>query len=161
MTNIASMQCVAYTRAMSAALGAYLKTLRVGRELEPKDVLKALTDRLRKPVDHSRLWRAENGSADRWPDGDFLTALLDIVGGDLADVSWIQAHPNSTAAQGEERARRRIEEPPMSAEEAELTARLLSLTGDRRQAAILMLDQLLAAEEAELAKPPAFGHRRG
>lgn len=46
------------------------------------------------------------------------------------------------------------------AKETELTEQLLSLTGERRQAAILMLGQLLAAEEAELAKLPAAGWSR-
>jgi len=100
MSNIAQLQDRAYTKGMSEALGAYLKTLREGRKLRPVEVLQQLGDRLRlgKPVDQTRLWRVENGKS--WPEGDFLVALLDIIGANLADVSWIQQHPEATSEDG-------------------------------------------------------------
>ena len=153
MTNIAIMQCAPYTSGMSAALGAYLVTLRKGRKLEPKDVLPVLSKQLGKKVDHSRLWRAENGGEGRWPDGDFLLALLDVIGGDIADIIWIQRNPDAKPQAGQERAYERLKaDEPMSPEERELVDRLTKLKGDRRQAAIVVLRDLLAAEEQNGAR---------
>lgn len=126
MNNIAIMQESRYTSGMSAALGAYLKTMREGRKLDPKDVLPILSERLGKKVDHSRLWRAEQGNAGRWPDGDFLTALLDVIGADLEDIRWIQMHPDAEAIEGERRALDRL-----SRREEEMIADLLSSDEDR------------------------------
>jgi transcriptional regulator with XRE-family HTH domain len=104
MDNIADVQAMHYTKGMSEALGAYLKTLREGRRLRVNEVLRQLGARLHleKPVDQTRLWRAENGKS--WPEGDFLVALLDIIGADLSDVAWIQQHPEANASEGESRA---------------------------------------------------------
>lgn len=126
MNNIAIVQDDRYTSGMSAALGAYLKTMREGRNLDPKDVLPILSKRLGKKVDHSRLWRAEQGDAGRWPDGDFLTALLDVIGGDLEDIRWIQLHPDAEPVEGERRARERL-----NSREKEMIADLLSSDADR------------------------------
>lgn len=110
------MQGFSYTGSMSSdamqatigALGAYLKAMREGQSLEPKDVLPQLSRRLGKTVDHSRLWRAENGKHNRWPEGDFLAALLDLIGGDLRDIRWIQEHPEITADEGRGLAEQRL-----------------------------------------------------
>lgn len=104
MNNIADMQPTQYTRSMSEALGAYLKTLREGRKLRANEVLRQLGTRLRldKPVDQTRLWRAESGKG--WPEGDFLVALLDIIGADLSDIVWIQQHPDASVDEGRSRA---------------------------------------------------------
>lgn len=103
-SNIAELQDRDYTRGMSEALGAYLKTLREGRKLKANEVLQQLGERLRlgKPVDQTRLWRAESGKG--WPEGDFLIALLDILQGSLADVAWIQRNPGAQPAEGVARA---------------------------------------------------------
>lgn len=103
-SNIAGLQDSRYTTGMGEALGAYLKTLRMGRKLKSNEVLRQLGERLRldRPVDQTRLWRAESGKG--WPEGDFLVALMDIIGADLNDVAWIQQHPNASAAEGRERA---------------------------------------------------------
>lgn len=103
-SHIAELQGQGYTKGMSEVLGAYLKTLREGRSLKVNEVLRQLGERLRlgKPVDQTRLWRAENGKG--WPEGEFLVALLDILQGSLADVAWIQQHPDAQPAEGIERA---------------------------------------------------------
>lgn len=148
MSNIAIMQDAIYTSGMSAALGAYLKTLREGRSLPPKSVLAQLTERLGKKIDHSRLWRAENNEAKGWPEGDFLAALLDIIGGSLDDIAWIQRHPGATSEEGQLRAKLRLAVgAAVSEEERTLIEQLTRLTGDRRRAAIVVLRDLLAAEE--------------
>lgn len=104
--NIATVQGQHYTKRMSAALGGYVKEMREGRGLRPVDVLAQLSERLHKTIDESRLWRVETGKA--WPDGDFLAALLDIIRADIADVGWIQQHPDATAEDGQQRARERL-----------------------------------------------------
>lgn len=81
------------------ALGGYLKTLRTERRLSVAAVLRALKDRLGKETDRSRLWRAENGV--HWPDSDYLSALVDILGGSGDDIAWIQSHADATAKDGQ------------------------------------------------------------
>lgn len=108
--NIAEMQDYRYTRGMSEALGAYLKTLREGYGLRPSEVLAQLGERLGKSIDESRLWRTEKGKSKTWPEGDYLTALYDIVKADLDDVAWIQKTADAKAADGERLANERIEQ---------------------------------------------------
>jgi transcriptional regulator with XRE-family HTH domain len=94
--NIAGMQDGQYTRPMSAILGAYLHHLREQKKLKKTEVQRAIAKRLGKPVDYTRLWRAETGKTKTWPESDYLNALLEVIGGDPADVSWIQKHPEAT-----------------------------------------------------------------
>lgn len=143
------MQGYPYTSGMNApaALGVYLFTLRKGRGLEPRDILPVLTQRLNKKVDHSRLWRAENGDAGRWPETDLLLELIELLGGDVEDLRWFRRNPNAPATEGEERARKRLATPePLSDEERELIEGFAQLKGKRRQAARLILQDLLSAE---------------
>ncbi len=93
--NIAEMQDAGYTRRMTAKpLGAYLRHLRGKRK--KTEVQQEIEKRLGKSVDYTRLWRAETGKTKTWPESDYLNALLDVIGGDTADVSWIQTHPEAT-----------------------------------------------------------------
>lgn len=144
MGNIAQMQSDLYTDAMSTvvgALGGYLKALREGRKLEPKDVLPALSERLGRTVDHSRLWRAENAAPGRWPEGDFLTALLDVIKGDLRDIVWIQEHPNARAEEGRDRALKRLQEAGVwTDEDDEIVRRISQLDPERRKVLLDLLD---------------------
>jgi hypothetical protein len=89
--------------AMSSEFGIYLKTIREGRGLDPKDIFPPIRARGLN-VDHSRLWRAENKSG-HWPDGDFLTALVDVIGANPDDVAWFQKNPNPPDGEGERRAK--------------------------------------------------------
>lgn len=149
MNNVAIMQDYRYTGAMStAALGSYLFTLRDTQGLEPKDILPILTQRMGKNVDHSRLWRAENGDKKRWPDADFLLELIIVLGGHTDDLVWFQRNPDASAEQGRDRAIKRLSAPgPMSEEEREMVERLARLKGARREAARVILQDLLDAEE--------------
>lgn len=108
------MQNTNYTKGMNVALGTYLKSMREGRGLKPSQVLAELSKRLGKDIAWSRLSRTEKGEFKVWPDGDFLTALYDIVQADLSDVAWIQRNANATAEDGErlaiDRLRQRAEQ---------------------------------------------------
>jgi hypothetical protein len=107
-SNIAEMQYSRYTRDMSEALGLYLKTMREAQDLKPSQVLAQLSERLGKKIAWSRLSRTEKGEFTQWPDGDYLTALYDIVRADLDDVAWIQRNPSAKATSGEDLANKRI-----------------------------------------------------
>lgn len=123
--NLAIKQDQTYTDDMSdevgpsTALGAYLKTLREKREYTVVYVRTELGRRLRQdgPVDQTRLWRTENPKPDReWPEGEFLIALMDIVGADISDVAWFQMNPQATAKDGKDRALARLSPEDLNAD---------------------------------------------
>ena len=95
---VARMQQIAYTTSMAIALGSYLKTLRLRQGLSKAEVLRRMEKRYGDSVDRSTLYRAERGQS--WPDSDFLTALLGIIGGRLEDLIWIRDHPNAQDLDG-------------------------------------------------------------
>lgn len=96
--HVARKQQLAYTRGMTAALGSYIKTLRLRRGLSQAEVLRRLESQFNQRADRSTLFRAERG--DHWPDSDFLTALLGIVGGHLDDLVWIRLHNDASETEG-------------------------------------------------------------
>ena len=97
-STVARMQQVAYTNAMAIALGSYLKTLRLRQGLSKAEVLRQLEEQFGQAIDRSTLYRAEKGRS--WPDSDFLTALLGIIGGRLDDLVWIRRNTNATEMDG-------------------------------------------------------------
>lgn len=106
--NVAPLQQAAYTRGMNAGLGGYVKTLRVRQKLTQTAVLQALKERHGLTTDRSTLYRAEQGRS--WPEGDLLAALMDVLGGRIEDLGYLQRHPESTAATGAELADKWIAE---------------------------------------------------
>lgn len=96
--NVALMQQGTYTTGMTAALGGYLKTLRLRQGLSKAEVLRRLEDQFGEGVDRSTLYRAEKGKS--WPESDFLTALLSIIGGRLDDLIWIRKNPSAQEIDG-------------------------------------------------------------
>jgi hypothetical protein len=106
MENIAEAQVIMYTRSMNVALGGYIRTMKERRGLRSADVLSQLGKRLGKRQHASKLSRVENGKA--WPEGEFLTALLDIVRANFDDVAWFQLHPDATRQDGIDRAINRL-----------------------------------------------------
>jgi len=97
-SNVAAVQHARYTNGMSVALGGYIKTLRLRQGITQAALLRRLEKRFEKLPDRTKLYRVEKG--EHWPDGDFLTALLDELGGRVPDVGWIQSHPKANEAQG-------------------------------------------------------------
>lgn len=95
---VAYVQQNAYTTAMSIALGSYLKTLRLRQGLSKAEVLRRMEKQYGDSVDRSTLYRAEKGQS--WPDSDFLTALMGIIGGRLEDLIWIRGHPDAQELDG-------------------------------------------------------------
>lgn len=151
--NIAELQDFRYTVSMNeanAALGIYLKLMREGRRLKPSQALAQLSDRLGKKISWSRLSRTEKGEFKKWPDGDFLTALYDIVQADIADVAWIQRTPEAKPADGERLARDRNKEIEQRAQAIADQAR----EGAKTPATLVFVRQMLADPEAlrELAQ---------
>ena len=98
MSNVARMQQSAYTSGMTAALGGYTKTLRLRRGLSKAEVLRRIEKQFNQKIDRSTLYRIEKGG--HWPDSDFLTALLGIIGGDLDDLIWLLQHGNASELEG-------------------------------------------------------------
>lgn len=104
--NVAGVQRERYNPGMGAALGGYIRTLREERGLRQADVLRLLSERYGRAVDRSKYYRLEKGTdKERWPEGDFLAALLDILKANIADIGWIQQHKDATEADGERLAR--------------------------------------------------------
>jgi transcriptional regulator with XRE-family HTH domain len=95
---VAYVQQIAYTKPMTIALGSYLKTLRLRQGLSKAEVLRRMEKLYGDAVDRSTLYRAERGQS--WPDSDFLTALLGIIGGRIEDLVWIRLHPNAQDLDG-------------------------------------------------------------
>ena len=91
---------------MSAALGGYIKQLRVRQDLVQTDVQRRVESALGKKLDISRFWGVEAG--ERWPQGDFLTALIVVLRGSLDDMSWFIEHPDASAEDGAARADARL-----------------------------------------------------
>lgn len=96
--NVAGMQHCSYTEGMTLALGGYVKTLRVRQGLTQVAVLRLLKDQYALEIDRSTLYRAEQGK--NWPEGDLLTALMDILGGRLEDLAWLQKHKQVSETKG-------------------------------------------------------------
>lgn len=96
--TVARTQHVAYTTCMTAALGSYVKTLRLRQGLSKAEVLRQLSLQFGQSADRSTLYRAEKG--EHWPDGDFLTALMGIIGGRIEDLIWIRRNQNATELDG-------------------------------------------------------------
>lgn len=96
--TVAPTQQIAYTSGMTAALGGYVKTLRLQQGLSKAEVLRRIERQFGQKPDRSTLYRAEKG--EHWPDGDFLTALLGIIGGQLDDLIWIRRHQSASELEG-------------------------------------------------------------
>jgi transcriptional regulator with XRE-family HTH domain len=97
-SHVAYKQQFAYTRGMTAALGGYIKTLRLRKGLSQAEVLRRLEIQFDQRADRTRLFRVERG--DHWPESDFLTALLGIIGGHLDDLIWIRGHRDASELDG-------------------------------------------------------------
>lgn len=89
------------------ALGAYFKTLRLGRDLHQADLAERLSLRLGRSVDKSTVWRMEKGRT--MPSGPILSAVLGILGGDITDVNLLRATPDNIE-EGKRLARIRLTE---------------------------------------------------
>lgn len=138
--NIAKVQDSHYTMSMieaNVALGTYLKLMREGRPLKPSQVLAELSKRLGKEISWSRLSRTEKGEFKEWPNGDFLTALYDIVQADIDDVAWIQRTPDANVANGVDLANKRLAK---RAQQAKALAEQAS--EDRTPSALVLIQQL-------------------
>lgn len=98
MSIVAGTQHEGYTSGMSVALGGYIKTLRLRQGITQAALLRRLEKRFEKAPDRTKLYRAERG--EHWPEGDFLTAVLDELGGRVSDIGWIQSHPKASEAEG-------------------------------------------------------------
>lgn len=83
---------------MTVALGGYTKTLRLRQGLSKAEVLRRIEKQFNQKTDRSTLYRVEKG--EHWPDSDFLTALLGIIGGDLDDLVWLLQHRNASELEG-------------------------------------------------------------
>lgn len=101
-SNVAYTQHSRYTDGMAIALGGYLKTLRARQGLTKAEVLRRFSEQYKMTVDRSTLYRAEKGLA--WPEGDILTGLLGIVGGQLEDLVWFRENNTASVAEGISRA---------------------------------------------------------
>lgn len=97
-SHVAQEQQSAYTRAMTMALGGYIKTLRLRQGLTKAEVLRRMKKQFDQTPDRSTLYRAERG--EHWPDSDVLTALLGIIGGRLDDLVWILSNPAASEVEG-------------------------------------------------------------
>lgn len=106
--NVALMQHLTYTSGMEAALGGYLKTLRIRQGLTKAEVLRRVKAQFDMDLDRSTLYRAETGAA--WPDGDKLTALLGVIGGQLEDLVWIRKNADAKEVEGVARAEQWLRE---------------------------------------------------
>ncbi len=120
-----------------AAFGVYIYELRRLRGYTQQQVGDAasVTDTT------VRTW--EQGKHE--PGASALVALLDFLGGSYEDAELLLRCGDVEA--GRSLARRRHRDAPLSAEERQLMDRLTRLQGPRRQAAIQVLQALLAAEE--------------
>lgn len=122
------------------ALGAYIYELRKLRGLTQQQVADAA-----KVSDTSvRTW--EQGKHE--PSASDIDALITLLGGAWDDVTELLRSDDGEAV-GKHLAAWRFNHPTPSEEERRLMSQLASLTGERRQTAILVLRQLLAAEERQ------------
>lgn len=96
--NVARAQLSVYTGGMTVALGGYVKTLRLQQGLSKAEVLRRIENQFGQKIDRSTLYRVEKG--EHWPDSDFLTALLGIIGGRLDDLVWILRHNTASEVEG-------------------------------------------------------------
>ena len=96
--HVAHTQQFAYTRGMTAALGGYVKTLRLRQGLSKAEVLRRIESRFGQTPDRSTYYRVEKGR--HWPESDFLTALLGIIGGRLEDLVWFLDHHDAPELEG-------------------------------------------------------------
>lgn len=120
-----------------AALGVYISELRSLRGFTQKQVGDAagVTDT------SVRTW--EKGQHE--PGAGALIKVLDFLGGAFEDADLLLRSGDEEA--GRLLARRRHENAPLSPEERQLLDRITVLQGSRRQAAVQVLRDLLAAEE--------------
>lgn len=135
------------------SVGVYLRTLRDAAELSQAQAAKQAG------VATKTVERWEAGSHE--PALTTLRPYLAAIKGSMLRVLALLVAPDISADEARKYANIDRQQDDLITREAEFTEQLLSLTGERRQAAILMLEQLLAAEEAELAKTPAVGWPRG
>lgn len=120
-----------------AALGVYISELRLLRGFTQKQVGDAagVTD------SSVRTW--EKGKHE--PGAGALVKVLDYLGGAYEDADLLLRSGDVEA--GRLLARRRHKNAPLSHEERQLLDRITVLQGSRRQAAVQVLRDLLAAEE--------------
>jgi transcriptional regulator with XRE-family HTH domain len=96
--HVAPMHQAAYTSGMTAALGGYVKTLRLRAGLSKAEVLRRMKTQFEQDPDRSTLYRIEQGR--HWPGSDVLTALLGIIGGQVDDLVWLLSHRDAPELEG-------------------------------------------------------------
>lgn len=100
------------------AFGAYMRALREGNGGMTREALsEAIAPWLGRGADTSTLFRIEKG--EQMPKGDLLTFLLDILGGDSADVALLLRSEHATTQDGRELATHRLAIVAGSATEAQ------------------------------------------
>lgn len=102
--HVARMHHAAYTSGMTVALGGYVKTLRLRQGLTKAEVLRRIEKEFgeKRTRDRSSYYRLEKG--EHWPDSDFLTALLGVIGGQVEDLVYFLGNPKAEELEGCERA---------------------------------------------------------
>lgn len=121
------------------AFGAYILELRNLRGYTQKQVAEVA-----KVTDTSvRTW--EQGSHE--PSASSMVAILKFLGGAWEDAVSLLSPAVTEQSAGRDLALWRYNAAALTEEEQRLMSQISGLTGERRQTAILMVRQLLAAEE--------------